>query len=192
MMETRADGLAKASARFLQRNAALLLLALALAGVAYLYLAVPRDGQRSITDAMRPWIGDSSGGLYLGYAGTLLIVAAQVYTAVKRSGSPTVARKLGGIAVWLDLHIALSLIGFVAVAVHAGFPFRFHADRLAQNGFAGPATWLLLITTVSGIFGRYLYRRIHLFKRAFRFWKETHLVVTFLFFLFTLIHIVEA
>jgi len=49
-----------------------------------------------------------------------------------------------------------------------------------------------LITTVSGIFGRYLYRRIHLFKRAFRFWKETHLVVTFLFFLFTLIHIVEA
>src|SRR2546425_6861579 len=53
----------------------------------------------------------------------------------------------------------------------------------------GLATWLLLVTTISGVFGRYLYRHLPAFNRAFAIWKPTHLVVTALFFVFALAHV---
>jgi len=96
---------------------------------------------------------------------------------------------LGGAGLWLNIHIVLSLIGFFAILIHAGFPFQFRSSNLFAHGYAAFATWLLLITTISGVFGRYLYRHLPALKRAFSIWKPTHLVVTALFFLFALVHV---
>ncbi|MBI4416027.1 MAG: hypothetical protein HY557_03485 [Euryarchaeota archaeon] len=112
-----------------------------------------------------------------------------MYTPIKRSGDPRYARKVGGVARWLNIHIALSVMGFVFVAVHAGFPFKFQSADLAAKGYAGLATWLLLIVTISGVFGRYPYNRLPAMRRPFRLWKEAHIIVTALLFLFALIHI---
>src|SRR5881628_1548419 len=111
------------------------------------------------------------------------------YTVVKRIGIPEYIRKLGGAGLWLNIHIVMSLVGFFAILIHAGFPFQFRSSNLWSHGFAALATWLLLVTTISGVFGRYLYRHLPAFKRAFAIWKPTHLVVTALFFVFALAHV---
>ena len=96
---------------------------------------------------------------------------------------------VGGAGLWLNIHIVVSLVGFFAVLIHAGFPFQFRSSNLWSHGFAALAAWLLLVTTISGVFGRYLYRHLPAFKRAFAIWKPTHLVVTALFFVFALAHV---
>ena len=183
---------AGAAAAFLKKNASLFLLLLCLAAVLYLYFGIDRDARDRIRDGSEAYRGDSAGGLYVAYVGTFLIVAAQFYTLMRRLGIPDWARRLGGIPLWLNLHIALSLLGFLFVLVHAGFPFAFRADRLTQHALAGFATWLLLLEVVSGIFGRYLYRRLPTMKKAFAFWKPTHVFVTVLFFATVLYHILAA
>jgi len=62
-------------------------------------------------------------GLLLGYVGLSLTIVAQVYTVVKRIGVPEYIRKLGGAGLWLNIHIVVSLVGFFAILIHAGFPF---------------------------------------------------------------------
>lgn len=117
------------------------------------------------------------------------MIVAQVYTLVKRVGVPEYIRKLGGTGRWLTIHIVVSVAGVVLILIHAGFPFDFRATNLISLGFAGLATWLLIITTISGVFGRYFHRHLPAFKRAFAVWKPIHLVVTFLFFIFAFLHV---
>jgi len=179
-------------ARFWKRHGSLVVLLVIVALILFLYFGIARDARSDIRDATEGWRGGTALGLYLAFSGTILTVAAQAYSLVKRSGSPKWIGKIGGVGLWLNIHIALSVFGFLAVLVHAGFPYRFRAGSLTENAFAGLATWLLLVTTVSGVFGRYLYRRLPALKRAFRYWKETHLVVTVLFFVFVFLHILGA
>jgi len=178
--------------RFLKRNLSLFVLLAVLAGIAYLYYGIPRGERNNLSDVMERWKGGSDRGIFLAFAGTLLLVVAQAYTLVKRVGLPLVMRAVGGPGLWLNIHIALSVIGFVAVLVHAGFPYDFRYTRLTQNAYAGLATWLLLVATISGVFGRYLYRRLPLGKSVFGFWKQTHTVVTVLLFVFVILHITGA
>jgi len=44
-------------------------------------------------------------------------------------------------------------------------------------------------TTVSGVFGRYLYRHLPAMRRAFAVWKPLHVVETALFFGFAIVHV---
>ncbi len=179
--------------RFLKKHGSLLALAVAIGLVLYLYYGIPSDTQRTITDRMEPYIGSHSApALFLAYGGTLLVAVAQAYTLVKRVGIPKVMVALGGPGLWLNIHIALAIVGLLAVLVHAGFPYAFQAERLTAHAYAGLATWLLLIETVSGVFGRYLYRRLPAGKGLFGYWKEVHVLVTVLFFIVTFYHIVNA
>ena len=154
-----------------------------------LYWTVSRSTARSITDSLQDFRGGTGLGLLLAYVGLSFTVAAQFYTIVKRVGVPAYIRQMGGAGLWLTIHILLSLIGFFAILIHAGFPFSFRTSNLFAHGYAALATWLLLVTTISGVFGRYFYRHLPAMKRAFSVWKPIHLVVTGLFFLFALIHV---
>ncbi len=153
------------------------------------YYAVSRSTVRNIDNFLQDYQGGTDWGLLLAYIGLSLTVVAQAYTVVKRIGIPEYIRKLGGAGLWLNIRIVMSLVGFFAILIHAGFPFQFRSSNLWSHGFAALATWLLLVTTISGVFGRYLYRHLPAFKRAFAIWKPTHLVVTALFFVFALAHV---
>ena len=153
------------------------------------YWTVSRSTARSITDSLHDFRGGTGLGLLLAYVGLSLTVGAQFYTVVKRVGVTPYIRKLGGAGLWLTIRIILSSVGVLAILIHAGFPFAFRTSNLFAHGYAALATWLLLVTTVSGAFGRYFYRHLPTMKRAFSAWKPVHLVVTGLFFLFALIHV---
>ena len=166
--------------------------ALVAVAVIVVLLLLPTDVRQALTSALRTWRGGSSGGLMLAYVGVLMLTAAQFYTLVKRAGAPAYTKALGGAGRWLSIHIALSVLGLLLVLVHAGFPFRFRSEDLAEHGYAALATILLLIVTVSGIFGRYLYRRLPVFKRPFRTWQPFHAVTTVLLFAVSIVHMATA
>lgn len=153
------------------------------------YLYVPPTTARSISNFLRPYRGGGSSDLTTAYVGLALVVASQGYTLVKRVGVPDYIRKLGGSGRWLTAHIGLSLGGLIGILIHAGFPFQFPYRSLMIFGYAGLATWLLILTMISGVFGRYLYRHLPAMRKAFRVWKPMHIVETVLFFVFTFLHI---
>ncbi len=153
------------------------------------YLYVPAALARSITNTLSPYRGGEDTDPTIAYVGLTLVVMAQGYTVVKRLGLPQYIRRLGGSGRWLTAHIGLSVGGLIGILIHAGFPFTFPYRSLAIFGYAGIATWLLILTTIGGVFGRYLYRHLPAFKRAFMIWKPMHVLETFLFFLFTFLHI---
>ena len=143
------------------------------------------------SDFFREWKGGSPAGLLLAYGGSLFLVAAQSYTIVKRIGNPFYIKKLGGARIWLTLHIALSFTGLLAVLLHAGFPYRFKSEALFDHGFAGLATWLLLISSLSGLFGRYVYGKLPAMRRVFGYWKPAHLVITALLYVSAIAHMIN-
>lgn len=158
-------------------------------GIVLFYMYVPVTTARTISNLLRPYRSSEDTDPTIAYAGLTLVVMAQGYTLVKRVGIPAYIRKLGGSGRWLTAHIGLSLGGLIGILIHAGFPFQFPYRSLAIFGYAGLATWLLILTTMSGVFGRYLYRHLPAMKRAFSIWRPAHVVETGLFFLFTFLHI---
>jgi hypothetical protein len=158
-------------------------------GIILFYAYVPETLARNITNLLRPYRGSEDTDPAIAYAGLTLVVMAQGYTLVKRVGVPQYLVKLGGSGRWLTAHIGLSLGGLIGILIHAGFPFQFPYRELTIFGYASLATWLLILTTISGVFGRYLYRHLPAMKRAFSVWRPTHVVETALFFLFTFLHI---
>jgi len=142
------------------------------------------ESQRSLADAFKGLKGGSADGLLLAYSGSLSLVAAQLYTVVKRVGDSSHIRKLGGLKLWLNIHVTLSLLGLFFVLMHAGLPFHFKYTALLDKGFAAMATWMLIVASGSGVFGRHLYRRLPAMQKQFKYWRQAHLmVVTLLFFL---------
>ncbi len=136
--------------------------------------------------------GGSEVGLALAYAGSLLLVAAQFYTIVKRSAWIGFIKAVGGVRPWLTIHIALSFAGLIAVLLHAGFPYAFDTRNLVSHGLAGLTTWLLVASAASGVFGRYIYKRLPAMKRAFSYWKPSHIFITALLFVAAIIHMLTA
>jgi len=177
-------------------NAALALVpvaaALACAAVILTLLLLPADSRSDLTGALEGYRGGEGAGLLIAFVGLLAIAYAQAYTLVKRTGDPKLSKKLGGAGFWLSLHIAMSVIGVVFVLIHAGFPYRARLVPLPARSYAGLATVLLIGVTASGFFGRYLYRRIPVFKKQFRYWQQVHLVLTLLLFAFAILHAATA
>jgi len=153
---------------------------------------LPRDWQRSISDGVRGWRGGSLAGMFLAYASALALTAAQFYTIVKRVGMTSLVGKMGGASLWLNIHIAVSVTGVVAGLLHSGFPFRIpNADPFA-NGFGALTTWVLVVVTASGVFGRYLWKHLSAMRQPFRLWKIFHIAATASLFGLGIAHIMLA
>lgn len=150
------------------------------------------ENRRSLAGFFDGFKGGTQFGLGLAYSGSLLLVAAQFYTVVKRSAWIGFIKSVGGVRPWLSIHIALSFIGLLAVLAHAGFPYRFNAQDLFDHGLAGLTTWLLILSAASGVFGRYVYKRLPAMKRVFGYWKPSHLFITGLLFGAAIFHMLTA
>jgi hypothetical protein len=175
--------------RWWKRYGGTLLVFICTLAILAFYAYVPPRTATSITNFLRPYRGGQDPNLLIAYVGVVLVVGAQFYTIVKRIGVPQYIRKLGGSGRWLTAHIGLSLGGLIGILIHSGFPFTFPYRNLELFGYATMATWLLILTTISGVFGRYLYKHLPAMKKAFSVWRPAHVVETALFFGFTFLHI---
>lgn len=175
--------------RFWRRYGGAILVFAFTIGILAFYAYIPPRAATSISNFLQPYRGGEDTDPTIAYVGLSMVVAAQGYTLVKRVGVSQWIRKVGGSGRWLTAHIGLSLGGLIGILIHSGFPFQFPYQRLAIFGYASLATWLLILTTISGVFGRYLYRHLPAMKRAFRIWRPAHVVETFLFLLFTFVRI---
>lgn len=160
--------------------------------VSIVAIALIYENRRSLSGLFDGLKGGTQLGLGLAYSGSLLLVAAQFYTIVKRSAWIGFMKSVGGVRPWLSIHIALSFVGLLAVLAHAGFPYRFNAEDLFGHGLAGLTTWLLILSAASGVFGRYVYKRLPAMKRAFSYWKPSHLFITGLLFAAAIFHMLTA
>lgn len=156
--------------------------------ITVLWLIDPQGFQRTAAATLADLKGGRPGSLLLAYIGSFLLVAAIIYTFVKRVGEPTYMVKLGGPKLWLRLHTEFSFAGFIAIMIHAGLPFAFNYAALFKAGFAVLTMWLLMVSSVSGLFGRYLYVRLPVMRREFRYWKQFHVILTVLLFFFAIAH----
>jgi len=155
-------------------------------------LVVLFEYRRALTGSFAGFRGGSQAGLALAYTGSLLLVTAQFYTIVKRSAWIGFIKAVGGVRPWLSIHITVSFLGLIAVLVHAGFPYHFNSQDLLDHGLAGLTTWLLIASAASGVFGRYIYKRLTAMKRMFSYWKPSHLVITGLLFFAAIFHMITA
>jgi len=160
--------------------------------VSFIVLVVLVEYRRAVAGSFDGLKGGSQAELALAYTGSLLLLAAQFYTIVKRSAWIGFIKSVGGVRPWLSIHITLSFIGLIAVLVHAGFPYRFNSNALIDHGLAGLTTWLLVASAASGVFGRYIYKRLPAMKKTFGYWKPSHLLITGLLFLAAIIHMITA
>jgi len=144
---------------------------------------------RDLEDLLRGLKGGRTNGLLLAYTGSLMIVAAQFYTIVKRAGIASFINKLKGSQLWLKIHIALAAGGLAAVLLHAGFPYRFNYDELFTKGFSVLATWLIIASAISGSMGYFLFqaRTTHM-KRMYAAWKPIHSIIAILTLFFSVAH----
>ena len=156
--------------------------------VGLIIIVVLLQDRRSIAGYFLGLKGGTEYGLAFAYMGSFLLLSAQFYTIVKRSAWIGFIKSVGGVRPWLSIHITLSFIGLIAVLIHAGFPYRFTPDNLFDHGLAGLTTWLLAASAVSGVVGRYVYKRLPAMKRAFSYWKPSHLFLTALLFFAAIIH----
>lgn len=83
----------------------------------------------------------------LGITAALLMIQTEVFYTWRKNKLVT----FGSPKRWLQAHIATGLVGPALILWHADWSF---------SGFAGLVTYLALAVTVSGIFGRYIYRLI--------------------------------
>jgi len=160
--------------------------------VSFIVIVVLIEYRRAVAGSFDGLKGGSQAGLALAYTGSLLLVAAQFYTVVKRSAWIGFIKTVGGVRPWLSIHITLSFIGLIAILVHACFPYRFNQHDLLDHGLAGLTTWLLVASAASGVFGRYIYKRLPAMKRIFGYWKPSHLLITGLLFFAAVIHMITA
>lgn len=87
-------------------------------------------------------------GQSFGLAGLLLFLFMWLYPLRKLFGA---RRALGSVATWMRFHTVVGLSLPILIAVHAGWRFR---------GLIGLGYFAMLLVSLSGIVGRYLYTRI--------------------------------
>jgi hypothetical protein len=114
-------------------------------GLSY-YLSPAADRVRS---DLHSWLRPSGViGQSFGIAGLLLFLFMWLYPLRKAFGA---RRGLGSVGAWMRFHTAVGLTLPLLIAVHAGWRFR---------GLIGLGYLAMLIVSLSGIVGRYLYTRI--------------------------------
>jgi hypothetical protein len=84
----------------------------------------------------------------LGWAGIAMLVLLLAYSLRKRVRW---FQPLGALGKWLSAHVFLGLMGPLLITFHSGFKV---------GGRVSISYWSMIITMVSGIFGRYIYVQI--------------------------------
>jgi len=87
-------------------------------------------------------------GIRLGMLGVLMFFLIYLYPLRKKSGW---LGRQGNSRHWLDFHIVLGTTAPIIIAFHSSFKF---------GNIAGMAFWSMLMVTMSGFIGRYLYAQI--------------------------------
>ena len=87
-------------------------------------------------------------GLRLGMIGFLMFLLIYLYPLRKHWGW---LGRQGNSRHWLDFHVLLGLVAPFVVTFHSSFKFR---------GIAGVAYWIMIVVSLSGIVGRYIYAQI--------------------------------
>jgi len=142
--------------------------------------------------------GGSPVGFKLAYFGTFLLVMGQLYTLRKATAGVSQAR-IGRRRSWLQAHCYLDVGGVTLVLIHSGFPLSFRYANpfpylrptwgfIGLTGVQGFATWLVLVTVISGIVGEGL-RASPSRSRLLRPWLKIHVLLTCLLFVFGIIHL---
>ena len=111
------------------------------------YYLVPHDRRpgaplNDLLDPTRPV------GHLLGWAGTAMMVLLMGYSLRKRLRC---LQRLGPLRHWLQAHIFLGLLGPLLVTFHSAF---------RVGGLVAISYWCMILTMLSGVFGRYVYVRI--------------------------------
>ncbi len=89
-------------------------------------------------------------GYALGIIGGSMMIALLIYPMRKRMPSLAV---IGSVGLWFRIHMVLGIVGPLAILYHSNFSLG------ATN--SNVALVCMLIVSGSGLFGRYLYARIH-------------------------------
>jgi len=89
-------------------------------------------------------------GYYFGYVGGVMMLLMLLYPIRKHAGW---ARNLGPLRYWFMLHMVFGIAGPTLVLFHS----TFHVKSLN----AGVALYSMLLVALSGIVGRFIYKRIH-------------------------------
>ena len=89
-------------------------------------------------------------GYALGIVGGVLMLLLLLYPVRKRVRA---FRKLGRVSVWFRVHMALGVIGPTLVIFHSNYALGSFNSRVAL--------FSMLTVAGSGLFGRYLYSRVH-------------------------------
>jgi len=84
----------------------------------------------------------------LGVVGMVMMMVMMLYSLRKRA---RFLQRVGALRHWLSLHIFLGLMGPLLVTFHTGFKI---------GGIVSIAYWSMIITMLSGIFGRYIYNQL--------------------------------
>jgi len=87
-------------------------------------------------------------GVNLGLLGVVLVCGIFLYSLRRRWRW---LQKQGTSKHWLDVHVVLGVAAPVCIAFHSSFKFR---------GLAGLAFLLMVLVSVSGLIGRYLYAQV--------------------------------
>src|SRR6267378_6067475 len=87
-------------------------------------------------------------GIKLGMVGVLMFFLIYLYPLRKKWGWLS---RMGNSRHWLDFHVVLGTAAPIIIAFHSSFKF---------GNIAGMAFWSMLVVTVSGFIGRYLYSQI--------------------------------
>lgn len=98
----------------------------------------------------RYYIPEEGLGYFLGLVGGIIMLLATIYSAFKYL--PVLRNKIK-IKAWLNIHIALGLIGPLLIYFHSAFHIK------SLNG--GIALISMSLVLLSGIIGRYLYSKTH-------------------------------
>ncbi len=93
---------------------------------------------------------ESGIGYYLGITGSLMMVVMLIYPVRKRVRS---LRVIGSVKAWFRAHMLLGVVGPTLIIVHTNFSLG------STNGQV--ALFCMIIVSLSGFIGRYLYRQIH-------------------------------
>lgn len=95
-------------------------------------------------------VPDNGAGYWLGVVGATLMLLLLLYPLRKRV---RFGKRMGSVAFWFRLHMALGVIGPALILLHSNFKIVSLNSNVAMIA--------MLTVAASGIVGRYLYGRIH-------------------------------
>lgn len=124
---------------------ALLLVGLTIYGADYYWASAAQRAFSPKHAYLRP---SGAIGLRLGMIGFLMFLLIYLYPLRKRWAW---LGRQGSSRHWLDFHVLLGLAAPVVITFHASFKF---------SGIAGVAYWIMMVVSLSGVVGRYLYAQI--------------------------------